>query len=295
MSEEILTSYSGVTLSNEEVNSLMGNEPNSSVGQDGEQPTSDEVSQVSPDQSETSEVVESKDLEVVSDMDIDGNTYDMDTIKEALEAFNNKNEWQKTNTEKSQAISAERKALDAERKVWLELKENEDMMEYLKDNLSEDHPLFSDNPQVDNAKEDTSQDTVESDRLKELEDKLKELEDQNLQVEADQQVTADLTKLQQTHPELESQELMDEVIKTAIEKGFTGYQGLEDAFVLAYHTSAENSAFKTAVERARSAKAMKSIPETEGVVKGQHTEPIVKAESYKEARQDALKNYNFYE
>ena len=88
---------------------------------------------------------------------------------------------------------------------------------------------------------------------------------------------------------------MDEVITTAIEKGFVGQEGLEDAFVLTYHSSAEDSAFKTAVNRARNAKAMKSIPEPEGPAKALREEPTRKPSSYKDARSDALKNYKFYE
>ena len=68
-----------------------------------------------------------------------------------------------------------------------------------------------------------------------------------------------------------------------------------NAFVLTYHNSAENSAFKSAVKRARNAKAAKAIPETDGAVKGVHSEPISKPSSYKDARADARKNYNFYD
>ena len=292
--EEVQTSYSGLKISQDEANSLMGVQSDTPVEQEGDEPTQDLGSQET-DQSEEPKVVQSNDLEEISELELDGNTYDIDTIQEALEAFKNKAEWQKSNTEKAQSISTERKAFDAERAAWSGLKDNDDAMEALRDVLDEDHPIFTDKPQVDMATEDTSQDTEEPNRLQELEEKLSKLEEQNLRAEADQQVTADLNQLKQTHPELDSPELMDNVIKTAVDKGFTGYKGLEDAFVLTYHSSAENSAFKSAVDRARSAKAMKSIPETEGRVKGQHTEPITKAKDYKAARQDALKNYNFYE
>ena len=299
MSDEVLTSYSGVTLSQDEANSLMGVEPSQPVEQNNEgtevQPQDSEVSEKDQSLSENEPTTEATEIEV---LELDGQQYDMEQLQEALDAYNNKNEWQKTNTEKSQAISAERKAFDAEIKVWNDLRNDEDAMSALRDVLDADHPVFS--KQVAVAEEEPIQDTTESsDRIQELEDKLNEIvqvkEQETLDMEADRQVNSDLTSLKQEHPELEDQELMDEVITTAIEKGFTGRQGLEDAFVLAYHSASEDSAFKTAVNRARSAKAMKSIPETEGNVKGQHTEPITKAESYKDARQDALKNYNFYE
>lgn len=299
MSDEVLTSYSGVTLSQDEANSLMGIEPSQPVEQNNEgtevQPQDSEVSEKDQSLSENEPTTEATEIEV---LELDGQQYDMEQLQEAIDAYNNKSEWQKANTEKSQAISAERKAFDANMKVWNDLRNNEDAMSALRDVLDADHPVFSNEVAV--AEEEPTQDTKESsDRIQELEDRLNEMvqvkEQEALDMEADRQVNSDLASLKQEHPELEDQDLMDEVITTAIEKGFTGRQGLEDAFVLAYHSASENSAFKTAVNRARSAKAMKSIPETEGNVKGQHTEPVTKASNYKEARQDALKNYNFYE
>jgi len=298
MSDEVLTSYSGVTLSQDEANTIMGVEPSQPVEQNLGDSQPQETASQETDQSNLPES-EQEDLQDIEVLEMDGKEYEMSEIQEALEAFHNKAEWQKTNTEKSQEISAERKALQAEQKAWSSLRDNEDAMEALKDLLDEDHPVFSMNE--GEAEKDTSQDTKDDaqGKIQELEERLNEMnqvrEQEKLDIEADQRVTADLGTLKQSHPELEDQELMDEVITTAIDKGFVGIQGLEDAFVLAYHTSAEDSAFKTAVNRARSAKAMKSIPETEGAVKGQHTEPITKSENYKDARHDALKNYNFYD
>jgi len=298
MSDEVLTSYSGVTLSQDEANTIMGVEPSQPVEQNLGDSQPQETASQETDQSNLPES-EQEDLQDIEVLEMDGKEYEMSEIQEALEAFHNKAEWQKTNTEKSQEISAERKALQAEQKAWSSLRDNEDAMEALKDLLDEDHPVFSMNE--GEAEKDTSQDTKDDaqGKIQELEERLNEMnqvrEQEKLDIEADQRVTADLGTLKQSHPELEDQELMDEVITTAIDKGFVGIQGLEDAFVLAYHTSAEDSAFKTAVNRARSAKAMKSIPETEGAVKGQHTEPVTKSENYKDARHDALKNYNFYD
>lgn len=296
MADEVLTSYSGVTLSQDDVNSL--DDSNSQpVEQEGEQ-TTQELGSQETDQSNVPETEHSEDFTEISELELDGETYDMETISEALNSYKNKSDWQKSNTEKSQALSADRKAIDAERTTWAGIRNNEDAMEALRDVLDDDHPIFAE-PKVEMVNEDTSQDTEEPTRLQELEDKLNELvqekETQAIESAADRQVTADLTHLKHEHPELEDTDLMDNVIKTAIEKGFTGPQGLEDAFVLTYHTSAEDSAFKTAINRARSAKAAKSIPETEGSVRGEHTEPVTKSANYREARQDALKNYNFYE
>ena len=296
MADEVLTSYSGVTLSQDDINSL--DDSNSQpVEQEGEQ-TTQELGSQETDQSNVPETEHSEDFTEISELELDGETHDMETISKALEAYKNKSDWQKSNTEKSQALSADRKAIDAERATWAGIRNNEDAMEALRDVLDDDHPIFAE-PKVEMANEDTRQDTEEPNKLQELEDKLNELvqekETQANELAADRQVTADLTHLKHEHPELEDQALMDNVIKTAIEKGFTGPQGLEDAFVLTYHTSAEDSAFKTAVNRARSAKAAKSIPETEGSVRGEHTEPITKSANYREARQDALKNYTFYE
>lgn len=291
MSDEILTSYSGVTLTQDEVNGLVDDDTTSveqkTVGD--EQPPETEVQEM--DQSD-SENVEQEALEV---LEVDGAEYDYDTIKEALEAYNNKSEWQKSNTEKAQEISAERKALDAELSLWKGLRDNADAMAALQDVLDDDHPIFKTDKAV--AEEEPTQDTKEITKLQELEERLNELqnarEQELLDIQADQQVNADLSELKSRHPELADQEMMDQVITMAIEKGFTGLEGLEDAFTLTYATAAEDSAFKTAVNRARNAKAMKSIPEPEGAVKGIHEEPITKPKSYRDAKADALRNYNF--
>jgi hypothetical protein len=303
---DVLTSYSGVRLSSEEAASLVQNEgwhndaddPQVNVSSEtGEQPAPEPASQET-DQPEVTEVERSEDLGKPDGISLDGKEYTSEDIQTALDALSNKTEWQKSNTEKAQELAAERKAIQAEREVWSKLRDNEDAMDALGDLLEDDHPIFSE-PKVDQAIKDTSQDTEEPSRLQEIEDKLNEIVNQRdtekAQVEADKQVSVDLATLKQNHPELEDGDLMDSVIQTAIEKGFTGINGLEDAFVLTYHNSAENSAFKSAVKRARNAKAAKAIPETDGAVKGVHSEPISKPASYKEAKADALKNYNFYE
>tara|TARA_R110001592_G_scaffold27006_10_gene100595 strand:+ start:8782 stop:9648 length:867 start_codon:yes stop_codon:yes gene_type:complete len=288
MSDEILTSYSGVKLSQDEYKSLNDEilEPVSAEQElkgEENQPQEDEVL---ADQSEP--LNESQ--ETFEVLELDGQEYEMDTIKEALEAYENKTDWQKSNTEKAQEVSAEKK-------LWTGLRNNEDAIAALKDVLDEDHPIFNTEEVV--AEEEPDQDTNDSSRIQELEERLNELtrvkEQELLDIEADRQVTADLTQLKQGHPELQDPQFLDSVIKTAVEKGFTGIQGLEDAFALTYHSSAENSAFKSAVNRARNAKAMKSIPEPKGSARGLHSEPNEVPKSYKDAQADALKNYNFYE
>lgn len=294
MSDDILTSYSGVTLSQDEVNSLVGDNE-SSVEQKNEGESQPPESEVPQDQSlAESEQEKTEELEV---LELDGAEYDYDTVKEALEAYNNKADWQKSNTEKSQALSAERKSLEAEQKLWMGLRNNEDAMAALQDVLDEDHPLFSNDPVV--AEEEQPQDTKDIDRIQELERRLNEIteiaENERLDMEADKQVNQDLAVLKQNHPELQDEKFLDEVITTAIEKGFTGLEGLEDAYALTLHSASEDSAFKTAVNRARNAKAMKSVPEPESPARGVHEEPNAKHSSYRAAKADALKNYNFYE
>lgn len=297
MSEEILTSYSGVTLTPEEVSSLSGEEdsPMKELGKEQNPEIEVAEDQSNSETVSTEDLEENQDSNEIESIELDGEKYDMDTITEALDALKNKSEWQKSNTEKAQDVSSERKAFEAEIQKWQGLTENEDAVEALREVLPDDHPIFN----LGKAEELQAQDTKDVDRIQELEDKLSELsekqEQSRLESEATQQVNADLTTLKQNHPELEDQTLMDEVITTAIDKGFSGIQGLEDAFVLAYHSSAEDSAFKTAVNRVRNAKAMKSVPEPKGSVKGLKTEPIAKSKNYKDARSDALKNYNFFE
>ena len=297
MSNEILTSYSGVKLTADEVASLESQDT-VLVEQkiEGQEQTQEPDVHVEEDQSEQIENVPTKTDEQY--LELDGNEYQIDTIKDALEAYENKSEWQKTNTEKAQELSAEKKTFKAEQKVWSELRNNDDAMAALRDVLDEDHVIFQEGESVV-AEEEPIQDTKELNKLQELEERLNELtrskEQELMDIKADQQVHADLTELTKSHPELEDQKFMDQVINTAVDKGFIGIKGLEDAFVLTYHQSAEDSAFKTAVNRARNAKAMKSVPDTKGTVKASHVEPNTIPKSYKDAKADALKNYNFYE
>ena len=100
MSDEILTSYSGVKLSQDEVDSLIEKD-NPLVEQNikGDEQTPEPEVQVETDQSEP---VENVQKEAIDSFELDGKEYEIDTLKDAIEAFENKSEWQKSNTEKAQ-------------------------------------------------------------------------------------------------------------------------------------------------------------------------------------------------
>lgn len=79
MSEEIQTSYSGVTLSQGELDSIVQNSPAETAQDLGEQQAQEQESQ-EIDQSESSVTEESEDSQEIYDLEVNGETYDMETI-----------------------------------------------------------------------------------------------------------------------------------------------------------------------------------------------------------------------
>lgn len=218
---------------------------------------------------------------------VDGKNWSLEDIKLAIDDSRNRSDWQKSNTQKAQQLSDDRKDLDQTRKKYDDLQKDEDLMATLKDYLGEDHALFTqtDEPNVDATIPQDTKDPEQESRIQELEDKL-EMQD------AQQAVERDIQTLIKNHPELDGQEnAIKDVLNTAVKKGMSN---LEDAFVLTYHTATEKSSFAKAVKTLKKASDSKSIPEASVKHKGSKSLSNVKPKDFDEARSQALK-YDLYE
>mgnify|MGYP001300893076 FL=1 len=223
---------------------------------------------------------------VETSIDVDGKSYSLEDIRLAIDDSRNRSDWQKSNTQKAQQLSDDRKALTVTQEKFDALKKDDDLMETLKDYLGEDHALFQETGEP-NENVQTQQDTKDptDSRIQELEDKI------DMQ-EAQQAVEHDIQVLIKNHPELDGQDnAVREVLNTAINKGMTN---LEDAFVLTYHKAAVDSSFSKAVKTLKKASASKSIPEASVKHKGSKSLSNVKPGNFDEARAQALK-YDLYE
>jgi|TARA_Y100000034_G_scaffold87115_1_gene104436 hypothetical protein len=222
---------------------------------------------------------------VDTSVEVDGKSYSLDDIRLAIDDSRNRSDWQKSNTQKAQQLSDDRKALTVTQKKFDDLKKDEDLMETLKDYLGEDHTLFQETDEPnENAQTQDTKDPIDN-RIQELEDKIE-------MQEAQQAVERDIQVLIKNHPELDGKDnAVREVLNTAINKGMSN---LEDAFVLTYHKAAVDSSFSKAVKTLKKADASKSIPEASVKHKGSKSLSNVKPENFDEARAQALK-YDLYE
>jgi hypothetical protein len=128
-------------------------------------------------------------------VEVNGEVYTVDQIKEFIDDSKNKDEWQRKNTQRSQDLADQRKAIRAESEKWKTLKEDEDLMETIKDYVDSDHPLFKEDLTSDEPEEAVQADSTETQRLNELEQKVQTFE-------AEKQVESDVATLVNAHPEL---------------------------------------------------------------------------------------------
>ena len=241
-----------------------------------------------PDGSEEASSEATEEHVAHNEVEIDGETYSMDQLKEFISDSQNKSEWQKTNTQKAQDLAKERKALRAESEKWQALKKDDELMESLKDYVDDDHPLFqkvdesSDEPEIETE----AQDTVPETRYTDLEDKV-------AQMEADRQVERDVVNLQAKYPVLkESAEALNQVLKTALDRDL---DDLEVAYAVTAFQGAEDSALKTALSKVDKAKELQKIPETQGASRAQRAITTKVPASYDEARDLAFQEYSLFE
>ena len=253
--------------------------------------SSGEEATVAEDQpQETEQQVEAEEAPSIDEVEIDGKIHSYEDIRLALDDSKNRTEWQKSNTQKAQAVADQRKAIDQESKKWSDLRKDEDLMDTLKDYLGEDHTLFT--KEVEGPSEAIRQDTKELVVDDKVNSRIQELEDKLEMQEANQAVERDIQALVKSHPELDGQtEAVQEVLQTAVDKGITD---LEDAFILTNHQAAVDSAFTKAVKTLEEAKSSKSVPEADVKHDGERSPTNTKPQDYDEAREIGLK-YDLYQ
>lgn len=216
--------------------------------------------------------------------EISGEEYSLKDIENWKTDSENRSEWQKSNTKKSQDVSAERKALQAEMDKWMALRDDSDLLDAVRDYLGDDadsHPLFKE-PEKVTASEDVQSEDVPKAEPTELENRVVELETR-LQVETD------IQNLVKSHPELrDNEDAVKEVIDVMINRNLPS---LEDAFIIANATATEKSAFIKAKKAIKEAQAAKKIPIQKGNNRAKRGTSIPKMKDYNDVREYALENY----
>ena len=283
----------GIELNQDQVSSLFREEDESpsmtleTAPKDQEVQTMPEGEETSSETEETpsehpKSVEESSPNEEVKMFTHNGQEYSEDDLRLGIEALTNKTEWQKSNTQKAQELSEERKQIISLRDRLNTLIDND-----VKDALGEDHKLF------DLLKEsELLQEPVEDNKsIAETEvknpDRISELEDKILQMETEKQVDRDIAELITKHPELgQNQEALNEVLNVAIEKRLN----LDDAYVFANATANGESKLLQAIEQVKKANELKTQPEVRPS-KGTRDEPIPIGKDYDDINEIALKHY----
>ncbi len=207
--------------------------------------------------------------------------YSNDDLALAVEALQNKDEWQKSNTQKAQQIAEERKQLDSLMARVKGALDSDEVKEY----FGEDHDLFKSSSEYE-ALPKQEQETIDEPKA---DDRVVLLEDKIIQMEAERQVDKDIAELIVAHPELQgSTEALNDVLETAIVKNLS----LEDAYVFATATSNGESALMKAIKTVEEANKLKSQPEAIPSGRGTTEEPIPVGKDWDEIADIALSRYN---
>ena len=145
MSENIQGGTYGAEIEADVASSLLVDDAPEETGEvDTPSETNGEDATVAETQSqETEQVEQAEDAPFVDELDLDGTVYTMDELRAALEDSQNKNEWQKSNTQKAQEVADARKLLDGEKQKWNSIMQDQELVDTLKDYLGEDHALFN--------------------------------------------------------------------------------------------------------------------------------------------------------
>jgi len=292
MSENIEGGIYGVEVESEVADSLFISNDQSEAEEatssehNGEEAAVEAKTQDSEQPSKSEEAPTTENQEIA----LDGKSYSHDDIRAALEDSRNRHDWQKSNTQKAQELSNQRKALEVESKKWKSLTDDQELTDTLKDYLGDEHDLFKET--VVEPSDATTQDTKTDKHNDEMVDRIQELEQKLELQDAQKEVEAEIVKLIKNHPELDGQEeALQQVIQTSVDKNLSS---LEDAFVLTNHQAAVDSAFAKAVKTLEEAEAKKAIPEASTKHGGARSTPNAKPANYDEAREQAM-SYDLYE
>lgn len=291
MSENIEGGIYGVEVEADVANSLVIDESEANLEEAAPSEPNGEEATVDTETHEPEQLSITEEAPTVEEVEVDGKSYSYDDLRAALEDSRNRHDWQKSNTQKAQELSNQRKALDAESNKWKSLTDDSELTDTLKDYLGDEHDLFKETTvePSDVATQDTRTDSTEDDtvnRIQELEQKLE-------MQEAQKAVEQDIGNLIMNHPELNGQEeALQQVLQTSIDKGLTN---LEDAYVITNHQAAVDSAFAKAKQTLEEAEAKKAIPEASTKHGGSRSAPNTKPANYDEAREMAINNYDLFE
>jgi len=224
----------------------------------------------------TEEVTDDDQVFVYNDVE-----YTNDDLTLAIDALQNRDEWQKSNTQKAQQVAEDRKQLDSLMSRVNKALDADDVKEY----FGSDHELYKsveDFKGLPEQEQQTIDEPVADDRVTMLEDKL-------MAMEAEKQVDKDIGNLVISHPELQgSTEALNDVLEIAIEKNLS----LEDAYVFATATSNGESALLKAIKSVEEANALKAQPEMKPSGRGNVEEPVPVGKDWDEIADIALSRYN---
>jgi len=153
----------------------------------------------------TSEPVEEVIESIVDGIEIDGENYDLDTVKAWMDDSNNKSEWQKSNTKKSQQLSQWNKLVE-------HINDDDDFKEHIKD-------YFFDNPdEAEKLGLDGKFPTEVSKEPSEIEQRLESLEGVENDRVIEQRVEvldAQLSEIESTHPDILNEDSMADFLDFA--------------------------------------------------------------------------------
>lgn len=279
----------GVKLTSDQVTSLFTSEeevaPKFESAPEPAVETSEETAttETEPQATEQASEEESVSTEEVKNMVFTYNEreYNNDDLTLAIDALQNRDEWQKSNTQKAQQIAEERKQLDTLVSKVNDALKSDDVKEY----FGSDHALFK---SVEDYKGLPEQEKESIEEPK-ADDRVTFLEDKIMQMEAETQVDKDIAGLVVAHPELQtSTEALNDVLEIAIEKNLS----LEDAYVFATASSNGETALMKAIQTVEQAEKLKSQPEARPSGKGQVEEPIPVGKDFDEIADIALSRYN---
>ncbi len=214
-----------------------------------------------------------------------GQEYSDDDLRLALEALNNKSEWQKANTQKAQELSDDRKAFVSMRDRLNTLLDNE-----VRSELGDDHKLFELMKETESLQAEVADNkSIAEPETEQGVDRIKDLESKILKMETEKQVDRDIKNLVDSHPELKSNpDAVNEVLNVAIDKRLS----LEDAFIFANATANGESKLLEAIKQVEKANELKKQAEVTTTTKGVREEPTPRGETYDDIARIALSKYN---
>lgn len=299
MAEDITGTEYGVTVEADVADSLFTSDEETQPS-DPVESKSEETASVSetentqqPTDTKESQEGEPTQVEEPQGFEYEGKVYSAEELTEAIKDSTNKSEWQKSNTQKAQEISDRESQLKSELDRIKAIREDEDVVETLKDVLGEDHEFFTE-PSVKFSENEKTQDTNDATKAEDLsqDGRIKELEEQLEDFKLQELVKQEVNQLVYQHPELKDDpDAIVEVMDLATKRNIPS---LEDAYTIAVSQASEESALQKAIKKVEEVQALKSIPEQDGKSKGNHGPDVEKAKDFDQAREMAFNDYELY-